>query len=446
MNRTARKCATTLGAVLLIATASVETNVARAQDAPGVQEPAADLRPSCTVPQYSPVPQPDAIADLLKARKRYRLVIGAGEFLDQPALNNRTFVEPTAILVDARLAELGYQALPGVSQGGKPYLIGKAATRAAITAALNELANATQGQDFGIIYYVGHGSITPAGNDLTLAIYDEPVSTDKGYRASDMFGILETSIYRTSVKEIPHLFIVLDACFSGTLAEASHAEIVTTGGVQRLVEVPGGGPVIPDQMSILTATAAGASSSAYELHGTGLSAFGYYFARALKEDWACSDSVARDGILTPQEMQLYLDARLELASAKGAVDAKMSPRMLSKEKDALLAYRSDKYVEPGIRNLIYTVTIKPQNNETAEVVLPGGAQTTCSNSTTGCTVSISTSYATSNATIAVTNKSASASGRTNPARETIKVSDLLRDTTKIALGVTFQAKQSAVSF
>jgi Caspase domain len=445
----ATKWAELLRLMFLIAAASVQGVGAMAQDVPAFQEPTADLRPTCTAPQYSPVPQPDIIANLLAARKRYRLVIGAGEFLDQPDVNNRTFVEPTATLVDSRLAELGYEALPGVSQAGKPYLVGKSATRAAITAALNEMATATQGQDFGIIYYVGHGNITPAGDDLSLAVYDEPVTADHGYRVSDIFGILETSIYRTSVTEIPHLFIILDACFSGTIAQHSHPTLVTTGGVQRLVEISGGGPVIPEQISLLTSTAAGASSSAYELHGTGLSAFGYYFARALKEDWACSDSLAKDGILTLQEMKLYLDARLQLASEKNAVDAKMFPSMLARDEDALLAYRPDKYEEPGFRNLISSLLIKPGTNEIAEVVLPGGAQTTCSNATTGCRVPVSTANAASNATIAVVNRAYAGQlpgGATaiGPSRETVKLADLVKTASTI-LGTYLQLSPSTAA-
>src|ERR1700726_3134161 len=117
MNRIVKECAGAFGAMLLIATASVQPTVAMAHEAPQVQDPPAELRPACTPPQCLPVPIPDTIANLLKNRKRYRLVIGAGEFLDHPETNNRTFVEPTAVLVDARLAELGYDALPGVSQG-----------------------------------------------------------------------------------------------------------------------------------------------------------------------------------------------------------------------------------------------------------------------------------------------------------------------------------------
>jgi hypothetical protein len=302
------------------------------------------------------------------------------------------------------------------------------------------MANATQGQDFGIIYYVGHGNIASNGSDLTLAIYEEPVASDQGYRVSDLLGLLQLSIYRSSIAEIPHFFIILDACFSGTVAQSSKPAIQTIDGVQHLVEIPGGGPVIPDQMAILTSTAAGSSSSAYELQGSGLSAFGYYFARALKEDWACSDSLSRDGILTLLEMKQYLKERLKLASDKGAVAAAMSPSMLARDGNALLAYRADKYLEPGFRDLIFSLLIQPGANQTAELVLPGGARTSCSDSTSGCTVPISKTYAGSNLTLAVRSKNEDIEVKGTVSPEIVSLADLMKRS-KTLLGVKLQVTQ-----
>lgn len=433
----------------LIATVSVLLGSAFSQGGPQVHEPAPNLRPSCTPPTYQPVPQPDIIANLLSERKRYRLVIGVGQFKYDPTTNNRSYVEPTAVLVDARLDELGYEPLPGVSQSGKPYLVGPAATRSAITAALQEMARVTQGQDFGIIYFVGHGNIPPSGVDLTLGIYDEPVAPDQGYRVTDIFGILQTSNYLTSIAQIPHLFVILDTCFSGTVAQPSRVAVVNTGGVQHLAEIPGGGPVIPDQVAILTATAAGSDSSAYELQGTGLSAFGYYFARALKDDWPCSDSLARDGIVTLQEMKEYLTKRLKLASDKGAVLKPMSPSMLARDQDALLAYRADKYVEPGFRDLIYSLLIQPSADQIVDITVPGALQASCSDATNGCAVPISKTFADSNLTVAVRAPHGGYKAETGeevtsePSRQTVKLSDLI-NRLKTVLGVKLQVNQSTI--
>jgi hypothetical protein len=427
---------------------SALVGVGFAQDGPQVPEPALELRPACTPPTYLSPPNPDTIANLLKARKRYRLVIGAGEFLDQPKINNRTYVEPTAVLVDQALAEIGFDALPSL-KSGQPYLIGKGATRSAITAALKEMAAVTQGQDFGIVYYVGHGSIAPSGSDLSLAIYDEPVASDQGYRVSDIFGVLQTSIYRTAITQIPHLFVIIDACFSGTVAQQTQPVIVTMGGVQHLAEIAGGGPVIPAQVAVLTSTSAGASSSAYELHGSGRSAFGYYFARALKEDWACSDSLARDGILTLEEINEYLRDRLQLASDKGAVDALMIPRMLARDKDALLAYRADKYVEPGFRRLISNLLIQPQADQVVDLTLPGNAQVTCSDSTNGCTIPVSLASLNSPVTVRVTSKQGGYKALTgelpSEKTKTIKWGDLTKNTPKTVFGAKLSASQATAS-
>jgi hypothetical protein len=390
---------------------------------------------------YLSAPNPDLIGEYLRAHKRYRLVIGAGEYLDHPEINNRAYVQPTARLVDASLAELGYEALPGVSQRGEPFLIGKDANRKAIDAALKEMAQRTGGQDFGIIYYVGHGNITSTGADLSLGIYDEPVASDRGYLTSQMLGLLQTgSVYRTAITEIPHLFVVLDAYFSGTIAQSFHTVIETIEGVQRLVEVSGGGPIIAEQVAVLTATAPGSAKRAYELDGTGLSAFGYYFARALRKDWVCSDSLSHDGILTLQEMEAYLDKHLKLAYEKGALQAEMSPRVLAGNKDSLLAYRADKYAEPGFRDLIYSILVKPGQYETAYLTMPGGAQIACSDSVSGCRVPFSKSYLNANLTLAVAKQNVTGLG--GEAR-TVKLADLTGASTTV-LGVALHVNKDGV--
>jgi len=392
-------------------------------------------------PRYSPAPQPDLIADLLKARKRYRLVIGAGEFVDDPGSNNRAFVEPTAVWVDKRLAELGYESLPSLTTTAKPYLTGADANKNTITAALKEMASVTQGQDFGIVYYIGHGNISANGTDLSLAVNEEPVDSSHGYRVSDLFGELQTnSVYRSSVAEIPHFFVVLDTCFSGTVAQSAQIRLETAGGVQRLVEIAGGGPIIPPQMALLTSTAPGSNSSAYELLGTGMSAFSYYFVRALKEDWSCSDRLARDGILTLEEMHTYLTTQLKLASDKGAVEAVMSPRMLGRDKNMMLAYRPEKYVDAGFRDLILAVLIQPSPGQTADVLLPGGERTSCSDATAGCSVPISKTYENSDLTVAVKATAQALGGSLASRQQTVKVADVLKGS-RTVLGVRFQINQ-----
>jgi hypothetical protein len=380
------------------------------------------------------------IGEYLKAHKRYRLVIGAGEYSNHPETNNRAYVEPTARLVDATLAELGYEALSGVTQHGDAFLIGKDANRKAMDAALSEMAQKTGGQDFGIIYYVGHGNITSTGADLSLGIYDEPVAPGQGYLASQMLGLLQTgSVYRTTIAEIPHLFVVFDACFSGTIAQSTHTVIETTDGNQRLVEVSGGGPIIAEQVAVLTATAPGSAKRAYELDGTGRSAFGYYFARALKEDWACSNT-PQDGILTLQEMQVYLDKHLKLAYEKGALEAEMSPRVLAGDKGSLLAYRADKYAATGVRDVIYSILVKPSRDETAYLTMPGGAQIACSDSVNGCTVPFSKKYLSANLTLAVAGQNVT--GLAGEAR-TVKLANLTGASTTV-LGVALHVNKNVV--
>ena len=86
--------------MLIFFAACTQFRVATAQNVSKVHEPSADLTPPCDHPPvaYLGPPDPDLIGDYLKAHKRYRLVIGAGEYLDHPEINNRDYVGPTARL------------------------------------------------------------------------------------------------------------------------------------------------------------------------------------------------------------------------------------------------------------------------------------------------------------------------------------------------------------
>jgi hypothetical protein len=360
-----------------------------AQAGQQVQDPPSALIPVCSHSPYTPVPPPppDQIEVALNQRHRYRLVIGAGEYATDPTMN-RSFVDPTAALVDARLAAIGFKALPSLAST-TPYLSGKAATKQAIMQALKEMVAVTNGQDYGVIYYIGHGSITLSNNDLTLGVYDRPVARDDGIRVSDILGTLEYGDWRSDITEIPHYLIVLDACFSGNSAIGDSVELRTQNNVQRLEEIQN--QIVPPQIAILAATSDGDSSSAYPLRGTNASAFGYYFARALKEDWACADSITPDGILTLNELTDYLKIRLQLAYTQQYIEAPMVPTILNKDMNAFIAYDPSKHVIDGLRSEIVQVEFQPiQAGRTVTVTLPSGANLGC---TDGCTSQISRSLA-----------------------------------------------------
>ncbi len=326
---------------------------------------------NCTEPMYRMVPTPDAIGELWKQQHRWRLVIGASEFRESPAMN-RAFVSDTAKAIDARLAQLGYAPLP--SRSATPYLIGPAATKQAITDALREIATVAKPQDVVVIYFIGHGTVTPSGTDLSLSVFDRPVSDDDGVRVSDLVGRLTVGQYRPDVDEIPHVIIVLETCYSGILNGNAKPLLAIQDGAQRLVQIQT--PIIPNQMVVISATAAGDDlSRAYDLKGTGLSAFGYYFARALNEDWACADSTA-DGILTARELVGYLQDRLKSAYETGALSGPMYPAKLAKDDYAFLAYNPARYATEGDRRRIATISVDVPPGRIASISF-GDAQHVC---------------------------------------------------------------------
>ena len=339
-----------------------------------VQDPLAGPNPQCLHPAYTPVPPPDVIQAAFNERGRFRLVIGVGKNTIDPTMD-RLFVDPTAALVDKQLELLGFKPLPSL-EGQTPYLYGPSATKTAIMKALNEMVMVTNAQDFGVIYYVGHGSITFSNKDLTLSVYDRPVKRDEGIRVSDILGTLEFSDFRSDVNQIPHYLVVLDACFSGNVARGNKTYVSTEKNVQRLEQIQG--LIVPQQIAIMAATSDGDSSSAYELHGYNTSAFGYYFARALNKDWACSDNNSPDGILTLTEVYNYIKRRLKVASDQHLTDALMAPTILNKDVNAFIAYKPSKHAIDGLRDEIVEIVVRPVDLiDVAIVTLPSGNKVRC---------------------------------------------------------------------
>ena len=349
---------------------------------PDVSKLPKDLLIPCPTPTFTPVNEtPDKIEQLFTNIQKYRLVIGAGEFKDQPKVNNRAFVAPTAALIDARLGEAGYSPLPNLAVSGTPYLEGARATKGAIKDALSEMAGKLKEGDLGIIYYVGHGSIAPSHRDLSLSVYDRPVDDDEGIRVSDIIGSLEVSQYRTDVKEIPHYIIVLETCYSGIAVPDQEWVISTAGGLQTVSQVKNQASTLP-QIVIISATTIGLDTVAYDLHGTNLSAFGFFFLRALNEDWECADT-NQDGILTLNELTNYIADRLQLAATltPPAIDGLMKPEESTREPLNFLAYSAAHHVIDGDRGQIAQVWVQPPANEVTTLNLPSGSTFTCTNST-----------------------------------------------------------------
>jgi len=379
----ARRLRPLCAAVLLLLLAQSSTEISAQTVAPVLPQ---DLVAACAPLAYTPIktPPPDAIAAAISASKRYRLVIGVGEYAANPEMN-RDYVDPTAQMVDQRLAEVGYTALPTLPKD-RPLLTGTAATKSAIMDALQEMVKLTSTGDTGVIYYVGHGLMAPSNSDVTLGVYDRPVQPDEGIRVSDILGTLAFNRYRGTIVQIPHFIVVIDACVSGNAAIGDATTIADRNGIERIVNITY--QQIAPQMAILTATSDGKNPEAYELGKSGYSAFGFFFARALKEDWACADTDSPDGILTLHELQSYLRRKLDRAQQEQAIPDAMTPRILSADRNAFIAYDPSKHYVDGAREDIVTVALNAGLTNFATLTLASGVTLTC-DPLTKCSFSVS---------------------------------------------------------
>ncbi|HZL29298.1 MAG TPA: caspase family protein [Acidobacteriaceae bacterium] len=354
-----------------------------------------DLIKSCDAPAFRPPKQPpDVVFESLLAHKRYRLVIGPGFFgVNSP--DNRDFIEPTAAMVDAALDARGFQPLPDPEMSSltgdtkKHYLSGKTATEENIRSALILLSTLMNSDpnNHAIIYFVGHGAISPSHLDVTLSVADQPVNDHDGLRFSDLVGLLTIRTYQTtSALSIPNYIVVLDTCFSGNAALGASAQVVEQYGVQSIQEVEH--IPHPEQIAILSSTQAGSNSEAFGLKDTNVSAFGYFFARSIQEDWNCTDSETRDGIITLTEIKDYVSPKLQEAKGMGYLAADMKPYLPRADDLKFMDYDPNRTTEDGFARHIMAVNFAPRKSgDLATVQVANGMIFTCA-TINGCTLPI----------------------------------------------------------
>jgi hypothetical protein len=315
-------------------------------------------RAACSVPSGRLRQGEDILDSLIVRRQRYRLVIGASDYRDEP-LMNRAYVADTAKLVDEALASLGYQALPSRAQS-TPYVVGSEATKKTITEAFQELESVTRKGDFAIVYYVGHGAVSPGGKDLSLSVYDRPISGDDGVRFGDMIGILSTTAGAPASGELSTARVVfmVDACYSGNAVTLPKVLVSNTAGVQQLVTQMGG-VIIPPTIAVLTSTGKGDGPRAFAMGSGRYSAFGLLLARAIAEDWDCADGNF-DGVVTAYEFKKYAHKWLKAAQEAGLVPGEMDPLLYGddQEKPHFIAYNRDRYFNEGVREEFTLMSMK----------------------------------------------------------------------------------------
>jgi hypothetical protein len=298
----------------------------------------------CPAPAYLSVPAPDKVDAVWTGRKRYRLVIGVGEYDKDPSYN-RSFVTPTANLVDQALNQAGYTQSLGL-------LTGSSASRNNIKNALLKLGTLPE-DALVVVYYIGHGLVAPSKDDIALQVADEPVDKFNGVDVKQYFAEAVASA-DSRFQKIPRIIFVFESCHSG--------------GAAPFVGLPHDSAASYTRLVFLSAT--DASQEAHLLKGQpppGVSAFGYFFARAIRQDWACTDQLA-DGAITVQELRTYIWAKLKDATANQLLDGPMSPRYDDPSDYSMMTYDPHRVgTLAGYRDAIVEIYLKPDPGVNASI-------------------------------------------------------------------------------
>lgn len=309
-------------------------------------------RPCPSPPYVNPVPAPDKVSDVWQSRKRYRLVIGAGDYSQDPSYN-RAFVTPTAELVDQALLRASYTESLGLLTGAR-------ASKANITTALERLS-ALPEDAIIVLYYVGHGVPSPANDDVVLSVADEKVSSLTGLPVKSLLA-KALGPFDPQFRKIPRILFILETCNSG-------AAIPFNG----LLPLPFG--VDPKRFAFLSAT--GPREQSYPLKSQQLSAFGYFIARALDRDWACAD-MTPDGALMVSELGAYLESQLRAAQTSGEIAGVMTPDIQDRGLYSILTYDGTRVANlRGYRDQIVRIYISPQPGVQTDIVFGGGKPRPC---------------------------------------------------------------------
>lgn len=171
---------------------------------------------------------------------------------------------------DAKLMK-GYLKALGFPERNIEFITDEKATRSGIEKTVeNWLPNRVKKGSRVFIYYSGHGSPDPATGEANLVPYDG----DPNYLSVTGYPInrLYDKLGKLQVKEV---IIVLDACFSGAGGRS-----VLAKGIRPIVIVAEG-PILHQNMAVLTATQGTQISTSSPEKGHGL--LTYYFLKAIKD-------------------------------------------------------------------------------------------------------------------------------------------------------------------
>ncbi len=277
----------------------------------------------------------------------YALVIGVGQYPNLPADKQLDYAESDAEAVSRILLSNEGGNIPPENLRK---LIGRDATRAKIEEALTKwLAVTAKPEDRVIVYFAGHGVVTPAGGMLAPRDFDLTRPNETGYPMKRLGDILANDV------KAQWKVLLTDACHSGRITPQSTDEAVYS----TLSNLPRG---------FLTLTSSRQQERSHEdaklAKGFGL--FSYYLVQGWAGD---ADAEPRDGVITADELIHYVTREVRAHAIR--VGVKQNPREHGDFPDDMIlgysAVRRKQLTTPGTKELENGTIVVEANLDEVEV-------------------------------------------------------------------------------
>lgn len=177
------------------------------------------------------------------------------------------------------------------------------------------LSNNVESGSTVFVYYSGHGAPNPKTGDAYLVPYDgDPSFIDEtGYSLKRLYSALG----RLPAKEV---IVALDSCFSG----AGGRSVIATGSRPLVMNLQTAA-ALPQNVTVLSASAGDQTSSTYDEKGHGL--FTYFFLKSIKYE----DVVRPDGSLKVKDIYSYMKPQVE-SIARKKYNNEQTPQLIEAKK------------------------------------------------------------------------------------------------------------------
>jgi len=227
-------------------------------------------------------------------KKAYAIVIGIEQYRQK--LPKAEYATSDAQVVSAYLTNvLGYPEENVIT------LFNEHATKSDFEKYIEKwLANNVEKDSTVFVYYSGHGAPDPKSGSAYLVPYDgDPAFIDEtGYSLKRMYDALG----KLPAKEI---IVALDSCFSG----AGGRSVIAKGSRPLMMNLKST-IAVPQNMTVMSASAGDQTSSTYDSKGHGL--FTYFMLKGIKNE----DVTRPDGSLEIKDLFNYIKPQVERIARK----------------------------------------------------------------------------------------------------------------------------------